>query len=564
MKIKRILKMLMGAALISAMCLAPAKAARDDKILKIGLFYGSNALPAANLQNVTGIGYGYEIGYFDSSRNFVPLYGVDTNKITTVKDKLIYINSSNTYYDVMPSSYTTVIKPYHIQMTERFNSENEAKNALNMLKNYNLSAFGAYVNGEYAVRCGQYSSNSEAAAACEQAGSLTGFDFEVCGYSSTCYTVTVTGTDTILFEFDNGGSPMGIMPVNEESSDKPQTWFKGYKYYGGFEYNRVNGNDITVINYVGEDDYAKGVIPYEMNPNWHVEALKVQAVCAKSYAQNCIGKHKSQGFDLCNTTHCQVYYGTNKATKNSDNAVESVSGLYVVYDNKIAQTFYHASSGGHTEDVENIWGNYVPYLRGVPDDYLKYVKSGYENWSYTVTLDQIEKILKAKNYSVTELTDFYVSKYSKYGNVIQLAYVDKTYGKKTVSGDSARTLLNSSTYGISVLSHRYTVSQSGGGVYVGTRKVNGSGISGLFAVGKDLVKKALTGNWNSMKVLSKNGINDINVNNSDSSAMVIQGSGSGHNIGMSQWGTRGMAEKGISYDDIVKHYFTGVKIGNVN
>ena len=558
MKKKNLIKILLSVFIISIVCILPSKAAGSD-ILKVGLYYSSNALPAANLQNVTGIGYGYEIGYFDSARQFVPIYAIDsTNKITMVKDKLMYIDSSNTYYDVKPNSFTTTISPYHLQLNTQFETSEEMDQAISVLSNYGLTVFPVYTNNAYAVRVGQYETKAKAEEALLEVAAMTGLEFSVCGYSNTCYTVTATGTNKIFFEYDNG-TPMGIMPSYAEG--KAQTWFKGYKYYGGFEYNRVNGNDISVINYVTEDDYAKGVVPYEVNPNWHTEVIKVQALCAKSYAQNCIGKHKSQGFDICDTTHCQVYNGTSQATANSDAACDAVSGQYVVYNGKIANTFFHASSGGHTEDVENIWGNKIDYLRGVPDDYLKYTSSPYENWSYKLSLDKITQILKSKGYSVTKITDFYVSKYSKYGNVLQLAFVDQTNGRKTVSGDTARTLLNSSSHGVTIYSHRYTVTSDSAGVYVGNRQVKS--ISDIFAIGADLVKKALTGNLNEVKVLSKNGVSTISTG-TGSSDIIIQGSGSGHNIGMSQWGARGMAEHGINYIDIIKHYFTGVEVGYVD
>src|SRR5699024_10163312 len=101
-------------------------------------------------------------------------------------------------------------------------------------------------------------------------------------------------------------------------------------------YNRVNGNDITVIGVLSMDDYIKGVVPYEMSASWNIEALKAQALCAKSYAVNSMGKHGSSGFDLCNSTHCQVYKGMNSATANSNAAVEAVSGQYILYNGKVA------------------------------------------------------------------------------------------------------------------------------------------------------------------------------------------------------------------------------------
>ena len=103
-----------------------------------------------------------------------------------------------------------------------------------------------------------------------------------------------------------------------------------------------NVNDITVINVLPVSEYTKGVLPYEMNANWHPEALKAQAVCAASYALSNKTKHKSLGFDVCNTTDCQVYLGRNAANANSDAAAEAVKGLVLTYDNKICSTVYHS------------------------------------------------------------------------------------------------------------------------------------------------------------------------------------------------------------------------------
>ena len=117
-----------------------------------------------------------------------------------------------------------------------------------------------------------------------------------------------------------------------------------------------------------------------------------------------MGKHASMGFDLCNTTDCQVYYGVSSATLVSDSAVDSVKNLYVLYDGEIANTYYHSSSGGWTEDSENIWGKYIPYLRAVEDVYLENIR----RYSFDVTLDDISEVLQNKGYVDQNVTDYYV------------------------------------------------------------------------------------------------------------------------------------------------------------
>lgn len=558
---------LLGLSLLLCFAWLPgpqSQALEANPTVRVGLYYGSNALPAANLQNVSGMGSGYRLGYFDwPSGQFTSLMEIDAVEITIVKDKLLFISGKN-YTDVAPAAYDASIGPYHLQTSRRFSGWREA---LAFCQSLPMDAFPAYVDGAYVARIGQYASSSQAqsdrAAVAAAAGEVS-----VCGYSQSCYTVTATGSNAILFELDSGGHCLGIQP----RGDRTQTWFKGYKYYGGFEYNRVNGNDITVVNAVEMDDYLKGVVPYEMSASWPVEALKAQALCAKSYCVQNKNKHKSQGFDLCNSTDCQVYRGTNSATANSDGAVEAVSGLYVTYNGQIAQTFYHASSGGATEDVENIWDDYVPYLRGVEDTYL----TNKINWSAKLTNESVAAILRGKGYSVSSVTDVYVSALTPSGNVRELT-VAQSGGKPLVfSGEKARTILNSSAYDVSFLSQRYTISGSGGGpsggsssggagsVYVNDQQI---GLSGLQAIGKSGLSPVASGG---LSAVTGKGVVSLNPSSSSSAApanstgsgvYAVSGSGSGHHVGLSQWGANGMARAGFDYQQIIKFYFTGVQVG---
>jgi hypothetical protein len=115
------------------------------------------------------------------------------------------------------------------------------------------------------------------------------------------------------------------------------------------------------------DEYLKGVVPHEMPAFWPTEALKAQAVAARSYAATA-HRHASDDpdtdADVCTTTHCQVWSPTHYDT--TDQAVEATSGVVVTYDGKVIQAFFHAHCDGHTRDVEAVWGSYLPYLRSVP------------------------------------------------------------------------------------------------------------------------------------------------------------------------------------------------------
>lgn len=135
------------------------------------------------------------------------------------------------------------------------------------------------------------------------------------------------------------------------------------KYYGGVSVNKEK-DSLTVINLAPLEEYLRGVVSKEMSPSFPSEALKAQTIAARSFALKNRGRHVSEGFDLCATTHCQVYNGV--ANFDSiDKAVDETRGEVLVYKEKLIDTNFHADSGGMTEDVANVWGRATPYLVAV-------------------------------------------------------------------------------------------------------------------------------------------------------------------------------------------------------
>lgn len=535
-------------------CLPHTAAARTyDPVIKVGLSYDSKALPAANLQNHSGMDTGYAFGYFDEDREFVSTYEIDDeNKITVLKNTNLWLSGTD-YSDTPLANYSDTVGAYCLQIDEYFDLD-DALDVVDEVEDEDYDAYLCYTAKGFRVRIGQYMSGEDASAALERVSDNIGWELERRVPNGTCYTVVVTGTSHILYQFDMLGEyPLGIMPFSR------QTWFKGNCYYGGFEYNRISGNNINVINVIGLTDYIKGVIPYEISPSWPIEAQKAQALCAKCYTVNNLNKHRAKGFDLCNTTDCQVYYGTEKATETSDSAVEAVDGLFVLYDGKICQTYYHASSGGYTEDVGNIWGRDIPYLKAVEDTYLESTRP----FSFTADLSQISWILQTKGYVSRDVTDVYVSKYSDVGNVLALTVELEDGSTKTFTGDRARTALNSATLGFTVGSHRYTINGDSGEetVNINGRQVE---LDGLYVQG-DGGKAQKIDLEDGVVALTANGIEEITITQPQQQThkkgeYTITGTGSGHNIGLSQEGANSMAKAGFDFEEIIKFYFTGVEV----
>ena len=135
------------------------------------------------------------------------------------------------------------------------------------------------------------------------------------------------------------------------------------KYFGGLSVVK-SGGGLTVVSLAPLEEYLRGVVAKEMSPSYPLEALKAQAVAARSFALKNRGRHVKEGYDLCNTTHCQVYDGAVHYDL-IDRAIRETRGEVLVYKEKLIDTNFHADSGGMTENVGEVWGASTPYLVAV-------------------------------------------------------------------------------------------------------------------------------------------------------------------------------------------------------
>lgn len=145
------------------------------------------------------------------------------------------------------------------------------------------------------------------------------------------------------------------------------------KWYRGILIVQNKNKKLTVINEVDLEDYLKGVVPSEMPSSWELEALKAQAIAARSYALANLGKRASFGYDLKDTPEDQAYGGASAETSKTNLAVESTGGQVLTYNMKVIPAYYSASAGGQTINASAAWGNDLPFIRSVPsyDDNVK-------------------------------------------------------------------------------------------------------------------------------------------------------------------------------------------------
>lgn len=535
---------------------AVSAAAASDDTVKVGLRYGSSALFSANLENA--VGYGYAFGYFDDGREFESLGWTDETTISMTAAGDIYMSGDGTYTASPPSGGYRHMGAWHVEIGG-FRDFEDAEDAA---RDYD-DAYPAWIDWEYVVRVGCYDSRDEAESAAEDLG-----EGSAVKSSSTGVMVTVTRTTDVLFEFDCSGIlDLGVLPDGQ--GDDAVTWFKGYRYAGSFEYARVTGGNINVINVVDLEDYVKGVIPSEMSGSWPLEALKAQAVCARTYARRTSKHLSTYGFDVCSGSDCQVYNGLSQASSTSDQAVEETAGECLYYDGYLVQDpVYHSSNGGATEDAANVWGTDKGYLQGKEDPYEAMTSIPNYSWSVTYSASELSWILQQKDYDVGTVKNVYVSEYTPMGNVKKVTF-EGTGGTKTVSGDTCRTIFYSSTYNKSVKSLRFSINGGGpsgsGGVYV-----NGSGsvlssLDGVSVISGGGRITALDGD--SVSVITSSGTATVTAEggavrptSSNDGSFTITGTGNGHNVGMSQYGAKAMAEDGYGYEEILEFYFTDIEI----
>lgn len=274
----------------------------------------------------------------------------------------------------------------------------------------------------------------------------------------------------------------------------------GRRYRGALEL-RHKGGGLTAVNIVPVDDYLRSVVPEEMPVDWPAEAIKAQSVAARSFALASRGRHAGEGYDLCTTTHCQLYTGTAAEKSASNAAIKATRGEVLTYGGKPIEALFHTDSGGMTENSEDVWGSHVPYLRAAKDTPAKTMP-----WTKTISRADLERKLAAKGHDIGKVRSIALSPLA----------IGRAAKDRTASG-RVKTMTVKGTKGTATLS--------------GTTWRSLLGLKSTLFDAK-LAKDMVT----------------------------FTGYGSGHGLGISQWGAERMAAKGKSYADILHHYYTGTTL----
>lgn len=320
-----------------------------------------------------------------------------------------------------------------------------------------------------------------------------------------------------------------LQPVTALSTNLVK--YNGASYRGTIVVKR-SGSKILVVNAVPLEDYLLGTVPAEMTPAWPQSALEAQSVAARTFALYSKNQHKSEGYNLCNSTHCQVYEGIRNESGSTTAAVNATRGYVMLYEGKPIYAPFHSSSGGMTENCEDVWGNYMPYLRSVTDDDSQ---SPFHQWSVKYTVAEVEKKLSSKGHNIGHLKN------------IQLMPNASTNAGKSTSGRS-----NSVKF----------IGTSGEAVLTGVQLRTTLGLkSTMFTI--RIQRNTANTKINNGRVTNKAtgaAPTALQTTGTDGEMVIIDGHGFGHGLGMSQWGAKAMAEKGKNWQSILNHYYTGVEI----
>ena len=305
-----------------------------------------------------------------------------------------------------------------------------------------------------------------------------------------------------------------------KNNDKRGIWYRNRRFAGELRVS-LNDHKLQIINHLKLEKYLKSVVGSEMPKEFPLAALQSQAIAARTYALKLLGKNKL--FDIHSTQASQVYLGLEAETPKINRAVRSTNSLALFYEDKLIDAVFHSSSGGRTENSGQVWKYQLPYLISVVDydhNSTKY------RWSKNFTSAELDQIFS----DLGGLNSMQIIKKSNGDRVIEIILYGPN-GNKNISGKSLREKLKlpSTKFEIDFKFKKLKYYNNLSNLNSDNEIVNEVVPQPLPLIPKDYL-------------------------------LEVKGYGAGHGVGMSQWGAKAMAERGSSFREILKHYYTGIQI----
>lgn len=289
-----------------------------------------------------------------------------------------------------------------------------------------------------------------------------------------------------------------VYGVNVRTKREGGIYLNRRRFRGTIDIIREPDLTLLIVNELDVEDYLYGVLRGEVSHRWPIEALKAQAIAARTFAlyQRSISADKD--YDLTCDVSSQVYGGRSIERYWTNRAVNRTLGKVLTYEGELFPSHYHASSGGHTEDASQLWDVNLPPLRGVKD--LFSLRSPHHRWTTKLTLKELQAKLAKAGYLVERISAITPLSKNRSGRIKDLLIVH-TKGRTTMKA------------------HRFRD-----------------------AIGVNLIRST---NF-AVKIKGRE--------------VTFRGLGWGHGVGLSQWGAYNMARKGHSAKEILKFYYPGAKV----
>ncbi len=406
-------------------------------------------------------------------------------------------------------------------------------------------------------------------------GTLTGNEFTQTVDLSSMNAVTLTVENGKIVVKDAGGVQVAdigtdatymLNPVNYQNA-----WpigFNGINFRGGMIVKLINGK-INIINYVKLEEYLKGVLHSEMPQSSPLESLKAQAVAARNFTIVKQQNHSVDGFNLCATTHCQMYTGVVAEYDSTNQAVDATKGVFMYAGGNIVEAYYSKNSGGFTNNSEDVWTTALAYLRSGLD-----TNSPDYNWTATFSLSDVKAKVEAAGFTVGTVQSVKVKSRTAYGLVKELEIVGSggtaVLSKEKIRSAFGATVVKSLKFGFGGTGSNTEVSVPSASAISAnaTSLVSGE----VHVLGADGTKSKVDAGYlygydgiNVGKVLTGTTATKITTGGADEADLsggnlLFTGKGYGHGVGMSQDGAIEMGKSGITFDEILKYYYKDVEV----
>lgn len=333
------------------------------------------------------------------------------------------------------------------------------------------------------------------------------------------------------------------------------------KFYRGYiEIGRYGDSGVTAVNILSMEEYLYGVVSSEMSFTWPIEALKAQAVVARSYAATtdtigALAHVSSGGYVLVDTVKHQAYGGYSSEYDRTTQAVDETKGKMLYYSDSVIKAYYFSTSGGSTEDAQAVWNIPIKYFKQVSDVVELYPAKA--PWVVSYSMADLNAKLGESGYNIGNVTDVTKEITTQSGRAYSLRF-------KGTNSSLSITKTNISSV-LSLPSTKFKIVKYGDNSdsvsVIGSSTSSTINIKDAYILSADSENARMAPAIEQYVVMGADNLeNYVRLAPTNPAIVYFAGMGFGHGVGMSQSGAYSMAREGSNYVDILKHYYTDVEI----